>query len=407
METGFDIIFFWVARMMMMGIHFMGEVPFDTVLLHAMVRDEKGQKMSKTKGNVIDPLDVSEEYGADSLRIALASMAGHGRDIKLSMRQVEAYRNFINKVYNASRFALMNLEDFDPKAPRPAALGRIDGWILTRLERVTEKVDTALEKLAINDATLAIYHFFWNELCDWYIELAKPILYSEDQPDARRATQWTLVRVLDSALRLLHPFIPFASEEIWARLPLGDDRPPALVVADYPKPDTGRLHTEAEADVETIKGIITAVRNIRGELSIPPGRPVPVIMRVPDERTKALCEAEALILGRVGRLASVQIEIEGDRPRGAAMQLTEDIEVFVPLAGLIDFAEELGRLEKALAKEQKAHDKVQNKLANPRFVDNAPEAIVAKERGRLEDHRATLEKLQSSHDRIAALAAEN
>ncbi len=407
METGFDIIFFWVARMMMMGIHFMGEVPFDTVLLHAMVRDEKGQKMSKTKGNVIDPLDVSEEYGADSLRIALASMAGHGRDIKLSMRQVEAYRNFINKVYNASRFALMNLEDFDASAPAPKSLGRIDSWILARLERVTEKVDTALEDLAINDATLSIYHFFWNELCDWYIELAKPILYSEDQPEARKATQWTLVRVLDSALRLLHPFIPFASEEIWARLPLGDDRPPALVVAEYPKPDASRVDTVAETQVETLRGIITAVRNIRGELSIPPGRAVPVILRVPDEETKTVCEEEALILGRVGRLSDVEIQVAGTRPRGAAMQLTENIEVFVPLAGLIDFAEELARLDKALAKEQKAHDKVEGKLGNPRFVDNAPAAIVEKERVRLAEHRANLEKLQASHDRIAALAAES
>ena len=407
METGFDIIFFWVARMMMMGIHFMGEVPFDTVLLHAMVRDEKGQKMSKTKGNVIDPLDVSTEYGADSLRIALASMAGHGRDIKLSMRQVEAYRNFINKVYNASRFALMNLEGFDAEAPAPKTLGRIDGWILARLERVTEKVDAALEDLAINEATLAIYHFFWNELCDWYIELAKPILYSEDQPVARAATQWTLVRVLDSALRLLHPFIPFASEEIWARLPLGEDRPPALVVADYPKPDPSRHNAAAEADVEALRGVITSVRNIRGELGISPGRPVPVVLHVADAATKALFEEEQLILSRVGRVSALQVDVGGARPRGAAMQLSGAVEVFVPLAGLIDFAEELARLDKALAKEQKGLLKVEQKLANPRFVDNAPEAIVAKERGRLEDHRDTLEKLQTSRDRIAALAAES
>ncbi len=404
METGFDILFFWVARMMMMGIHFMGEVPFDTVLLHAMVRDEHGQKMSKTKGNVIDPLDVSVEYGADALRMALASMAGHGRDIKMSMRHVETSRNFINKVWNACRFALLNLEGFEADAAPPPRLGLIDRWILSRLDRVTEAVDRALAALSINEAANALHQFFWSELCDWYIELAKPVLYGEDAA-ARAATQWTLTQALDAALRLLHPFIPFASEEIWAQLPLGAARPDALIVADFPRTGDFARDAEAEAAVDLVQGVVTGVRNIRGELNLGSGRPVPVVLRVADAGTAAILEETRVVIERVARCESLAIQVQGDRPRGAAMQLAGTIEVLVPLVGLIDFAEELGRLDRAMAKAQKLLDQVIGKLGNPRFVDNAPEDIVQKERDRQAELAETLSKLQQSHDRIAALAA--
>ncbi len=403
METGHDIIFFWVARMMMMGLHFMGEVPFHTVFLHAMVRDEHGQKMSKTKGNVIDPLDVSQEYGADSLRMCLAALAGHGRDIKLSIKQVEGYRNFVNKVYNACRFALLNLEDHDPASAPPAETGRIDRWIVSRLARVAEQVDAAMDALAINDAAQTLYQFFWNELCDWYIELSKPVLYGDD-PDARRASQHTLVTALDGALRLLHPFIPFASEEIWQSLPLGDDRPAALIIAPYPRAGAFAVDEAAEADVGTLIEIITGVRNVRGELNVASGKAVAAVLRVPDAATAAMLESERLLLERTARLERLTIQVGGDRPKGAAMQLAGAIEVHVPLAGLIDFDDELARLDKAIGKEEKGLAQVSRKLANPRFVENAPAEIVEKERGREADHRAALAKLIASRDRIAALA---
>ncbi|MCB9546317.1 MAG: valine--tRNA ligase [Myxococcales bacterium] len=405
METGFDIIFFWVARMMMMGIHFMGEVPFDTVFLHAMVRDEKGEKMSKTKGNVIDPLDVSKELGADSLRMTLAGLAGQGRDIKLSMKAVESSRAFVNKIYNASRFALLNLEGFDPAAPAPASLNRIDAWILSRLDRAVTRVTECLEGFQLNDAAQTLHQFFWSELCDWYIELAKPLLYGDDA-EARDATRWTLVRVLDASLRLLHPFIPFASEEIWSRLPLGGGRPEALMVADFPRPGDVPRDEAAEAAVDLLQAVITGVRNIRGELGIPPGKPVRLVLRCPDAETAATLAAEELLLTRLARLEEVAFETGGERPRGSAMQLAGSVEVCVPLAGLIDFNEELARLDKAIGKAEKSRGQFAAKLANPRFVDNAPADIVEAERHKLAEADDALARLQSSRARIAELAAE-
>lgn len=405
METGHDILFFWVARMMMLGLHFMGEVPFRTVLLHAMVRDEHGQKMSKTKGNVIDPLDLSQELGADSVRMCLASLAGAGRDIKLSVKQVEGWRNFVNKVWNACRFALMNLEDYDAEAPSPKQRGLIDRWILSRLARVTDQVGAAMAALAINEAAQALYQFFWSELCDWYIELAKPVLYNTDDAAARHATQHTLVRVLDEALRLLHPFIPFASEEIWQTLPLGVARPEALIVAPYPEPGERAVDEEAEAAVELLIAIVTGIRNIRGELNVPAGKPVAAVLRAPDEETALLLGRERLLLEKLARLESVEIRTGAHRPKGAAMQLAGTVEVHVPLAGLIDFDDELARLDKAIAREEKGLAQVSRKLADARFVENAPAEIVEKERAREAEHQAALAKLTASRERIAALAA--
>jgi valyl-tRNA synthetase len=407
METGFDILFFWVARMMMMGLHFMGEVPFDTVLLHAMVRDEKGKKMSKSKGNVIDPLVVSKEYGADSLRMALASMAGQGRDIKLAMGQVELNRNFVNKIWNASRFALMNLEDFDPAAPKPTTLGLTDRWILGRLAKAVETANTSLDKLAINEAANALFHFFWSEFCDWYIELAKPVLYADDgNMAARHATQWTLVTVLDNALRALHPFIPFATEEIWSKLPLGADRPEALMIARYPQAADWARDGEAEAAIELLKSVITAVRNVRGELNLGSGKPVPVVLRAPTDALATLLEQEQHLISRLARTTTLSVQSGGDRPKGAAMQIADGIDVFVPLAGLIDFPEELVRLEKSIAKNEKSLLGIRKKLGNASFVSRAPDAVVQKEKDRETALISTLEKLADSKQRIEALAAD-
>jgi valyl-tRNA synthetase len=406
METGFDIIFFWVARMMMMGIHFMGETPFDTVLLHAMVRDEHGQKMSKTKGNVIDPLDVTRDYGADSLRFTLTALQGHGRDIKLAVKQVETNRNFINKIWNACRFALMNLEGFDAEAAQPKDLGRTDRWILSKLDETVEAVNDALDRMALNEAAQAVYQFFWSEFCDWYIELAKPVLYDEDNPGRRAATQWTLVRVLDVALRLMHPIIPFASEEIWARLPLGGDRAEALIISPYPKRGDSPRDAVAEGQIERLKEIIGGVRNIRGELSIPAGKKVSAVVRAPDEATATWIREEAHTLERLARLETLTIQVGGERPKGSATQLAGDIEVLVPLQGLIDYAEELARLDKATAKTEKQLKGIEGKLGNPKFRANAPAEVVEKEEARREELHAALSKLAQSRARIEALAAE-
>jgi len=261
-----------------------------------------------------------------------------------------------------------------------------------------------MDALAINEAAQTLYQFFWNELCDWYIELSKPVLYGDDA-DARRATQHTLVTVLDGALRLLHPFIPFASEEIWQSLPLGDDRPEGLIIAPYPRPGAFPTDEGAEADVGALIEIITGVRNVRGELDVPPGKPIAAVLRVSDDATAALLEGERVLLGRTARLGTLTIQVGGERPRGAAMQLAGAIEVHVPLTGLIDFDDELARLDKAIAKEEKGLAQVSRKLANPRFVQNAPEDIVEKERQRQADHTAAVEKLTASRARIEALAA--
>jgi valyl-tRNA synthetase len=405
METGFDILFFWVARMMMMGLHFMGDVPFRTVFLHAMVRDEHGQKMSKTKGNVIDPLDVTRDYGADSLRYTLAALSGQGRDIKLGLKVVETNRNFINKIWNACRFALMNLEGFDADAAPPSKLERADRWILSRLDRAVEQVQTALDRFALNEATQAMYQFFWSELCDWYIELIKPRLYGEDA-EAKRAAQWTLVQALDTALRLLHPFIPFATEEIWQKLPLGADRSEVLMTAEFPRPGAFARDDEVEADMAALMGVITAIRNVRGELGIPAGQPVPAVLRTPDEGSRALLEEQRILVERLARTTTLEIRAGGDRPRGAAMQLVGAIEVHVPLVGLIDLQEELGRLDKAIAKATKDLEIVHRKLGNPEFLQNAPAAVVQKERDKQVELDGALAKLNQSRERIAALSQQ-
>ncbi len=404
LETGFDILFFWVARMMMMGMHFMGDVPFETIYLHAMVRDSSGQKMAKTKGNVIDPLEISKKYGADSLRFTLISLAGHGRDIKLDGQMVQNSRNFINKIWNASRFALMNLEGFDPQAPAPQQLNRIDRWILSRLERCTQQVNTHLESFNLNDAALKIYQFFWSELCDWYIELSKPVLY-DGSSEERSATQSTLLRVLDQALRLLHPLIPFASEEIWQQLPLGEERPEVLMIAPYPRPGGLPLDEAAEAELELLMEVIKAIRNIRGELNISSGKKLKVILRMNEELP--VLAAEASLIRRLARVEKLEFQLQGSRPGGAAMRLAAGVEVYLPLAGLIDLDEELSRLNRSISKEEKKLAQTQRKLGNAGFLAKAPEAVVQKERSRAAEMELNLSKLRSAHVRISTLAQEN
>jgi valyl-tRNA synthetase len=281
METGYDIIFFWVARMMMMGLHFMKKVPFRTVFLHAMVVDEKGEKMSKVRGNVIDPLDLTSKFGADALRFTIAALAAQGRNIKLSLQRVEGYRHFANKVWNASRFALMNLDGFDPdrfsdaqrEGPTALALELPDQWILSRLQGVSREVDRALTDFKVNEAAQAIYRFVWTELCDWYIELSKGALRAEGEAgDARRrVVQGVLTTALETAMRLLHPFMPFLTEEIWQQLPKPAGTPGSIMITLFPVVDERYDDAEAERAMGLLQGVISAVRTLRAEYNVPPG----------------------------------------------------------------------------------------------------------------------------------------
>jgi valyl-tRNA synthetase len=413
METGHDIIFFWVARMMMMGLHFMGEVPFRTVYLHPMVRDEKGQKMSKTKGNVIDPLVITEQYGADALRFTLAALTAQGRDIKLAKERIEGYRAFANKLWNATRFALMNLEGFEVGAGEPAAApSAADRWILARTQRAVNETVVALEAFRFNDAAGTVYQFVWHELCDWYIELAKEALYGED-PARKRAVQATLVRTLETALRLLHPFMPFITEELWhvlrARVK-AEAWPDSIYAASYPA--VGAVDEAAELGFGPVLGIVDAIRNIRGEMNIP----FKVVLEDVEIGSLDTAAAETVReeLGRVHRLANVRgarLHADGAPPArrpASAVAVGAGFEVRVGLAGAVDLAAESARIDKEVAKLEQDLATLEKKLANPSFVQRAPAEVVEKDRaraaelrekrGKLEAHRAMLSGTLDSPD---------
>jgi valyl-tRNA synthetase len=404
METGHDIIFFWVARMMMMGLHFMGEVPFRTVYLHPMVRDEKGQKMSKTKGNVIDPLVMTEAYGADALRFTLAALTAQGRDIKLSKDRIEGYRAFANKLWNATRFALMNLQGYTVGDEEPARLARssADRWILARLGRAVNETVEALEGYRFNDAANAVYHFVWHELCDWYIELAKEAFYGEDAA-AKRAAQGVLTHCLDVSLRLLHPLMPFITEELWQTLKaqVGLRGPESIMIAPYPA--RAEVDAAAEERFGPVIGIVDALRNLRGEMNIPFKTPLR------DVQVGAL-SADALATvreetARILRLANVEaLEAGAGATRkvpGSAVAVGSGFEVRVPLAGVVDMAAEHGRIAKELSKVEADLQGIERKLANPSFVERAPREVVEKDRARADELRERRRRLQAHRDMLA------
>ncbi|HET9551795.1 MAG TPA: valine--tRNA ligase [Anaeromyxobacteraceae bacterium] len=404
METGHDIIFFWVARMMMMGLHFMGEVPFKTVYLHPMVRDGKGQKMSKTKGNVIDPLEITEKYGADALRFTLAALTAQGRDIKLANERIEGYRAFANKLWNASRFTLMNLGGHVEQGGDPAAAARTpaDRWILARLQRAVNDTVAALEAYRFNEAANGVYQFVWHELCDWYIELSKEALYGDDA--AKKAgAQAVLVHCLRTSYLLLHPFMPFITEELWHVLRAqvkADAWPESILAASYPKP--GPVDEAAERAFGPVLGIIDALRNVRGEMNIPfkvaLGQGEPVHVAVADADTHALLAGGEE--RRVARLAGVErlaLHLGTATPRTpqSAVAVGPGFEVRVPLAGVIDVAAETARIDKELAKVAGDLALLEKKLSNPNFVERAPAEVVAKDRARVEELREAQLKLQN------------
>jgi valyl-tRNA synthetase len=420
LETGHDIIFFWVARMMMFGLHFMKDVPFRTVYLHAIVRDEKGEKMSKTKGNVIDPLDSIRgasadqlapnlrnkfpqgmpAFGADALRFTLASLTQQGRDIKLSLDRVGGYRAFANKLWNASRFALINLGEFRPEGrfvkDRPLTLA--DRWILARLNKVMREVGRALSEFQFSEAASALYQFLWHEFCDWYIELSKGALYGEDA-EPKHSTRAVLVFCLDHILRLLHPFMPFITEEIWQRLPLVRSVD-SIMIAPFPTPDDRLMDPEAEQEMAPLIEVIEGIRNLRGENNLPPSAKVPALIMSADPRIRQTLQKWSRYLVPLAGLGSLEVRESGPRPAQAAPFVGSTMEIFIPLAGLIDVKEERGRLSKEIARVTADLEGLSRKLDNPNFVSKAPAEVVEKDRARMKELQLKKAKLQEHLGRM-------
>ncbi len=400
METGHDIIFFWVARMMMMGIHFMGEVPFRTVYLHPMVRDEKGQKMSKTKGNVIDPLDITEKYGADALRFTLAALTAQGRDIKLARERIEGYRAFANKLWNATRFALMNLSGYAAAEGEAARLARTpaDRWILARLQRAVNGTVAALEGFHFNEAAGTVYQFVWGDLCDWYIELSKEA-FNGDDPAARRAAQAVLTHCLESALRLLHPMMPFITEELWQtlRAQVGLPGPGSILEARYPSP--GPVDEAAERSFGPVLGIVEAIRNVRGEMNVAfktalPGVEIGALAPESWETVRSELPRIVRLTNAPGLAARFDGQPTARRP-GTAVGVGPGYEVRVPLAGVVDMAAETARIDKEMAKVEQELAGVTRRLGNEGFVAKAPPEVVEKDRARVQELQVRLEKLRA------------
>ena len=387
--TGFDIIFFWVARMAMLGLHFMKREPFRDVYIHALVRDAEGQKMSKSKGNVVDPLAIMSKYGTDAFRFTLAALAAQGRDIRISDERVEGYRNFANKLWNAARLVLSNLDGYDP-AGDTAPAGLPGRWIHSRLQGTIAAVREALDAYRFNDAAGAIYQFLWNDFCDWYLEIAKTTLYRPEDPAARNRVQHTLVTTLETTLRLLHPFMPYITEELWQRLPHAG---PSIMVAPYPTA-VGTGDAVAEREMALLMQTVTAIRNIRGEMRLSPAQTLTATVKAAPADAPLLRTAIALVetLAR----ARVTIDPAAARPRASALGVVGPSEVYVELEGLVDLAAERQRLEKEIKRVGDAIAFTRGKLARPDFTERAPAEIVDKEREKLAEHEALHAKLVAS-----------
>ncbi|HXG79251.1 MAG TPA: valine--tRNA ligase [Methyloceanibacter sp.] len=395
--TGFDIIFFWVARMMMMGLHFIEEVPFRDVYIHALVRDEKGQKMSKSKGNVIDPLDLIDSYGADALRFTLAAMAAQGRDIKLSASRVEGYRNFATKLWNAARFAEINdcvpRANFDPAAAKVT----LNRWILGESERALAAVTEAIEAFRFNEAAGVIYHFIWHVYCDWYLELIKPILAGADT-EAAAETRATAAFVLDEALKLLHPFMPFVTEELWRKRASAEGRASLLMLAPWPE-RRGLENAEADAEIGWLIRLISEVRSVRSEMNVPAGTKIPLIVSGASEETGARIARHDETIRRLARLETLEL---GKPPSGAVQIVLDEAVLALPLAGIIDIEAESKRLKREIDKVGSEIRQLDAKLANEKFVSRAPEHVVEEQRERKTEAEAIAAKLKQALKRLEA-----
>ena len=443
--TGFDIIFFWVARMIMMTLKFTGEIPFKKVYITGLVRDEHGQKMSKSKGNILDPIDLIDgieldalvkkrtsdmmqpqlkqkiaeltrasypagiaAYGTDALRFTFYSLASTGRDIKFDVGRTEGFRNFCNKIWNAARYAMMNSEG-DSLSPEwnPAEFSSADRWILSRLEQTIGEVLAALEDYRFDLASQSLYEFIWNEYCDWYLELSKPILWDKDNnPQAARATFSVLLTVLERSLRLLHPFMPFLTEEIWQKLaPLIGIKGDSIMLQPYPERDPTNFDEVAQAEISWLKGIILAIRNIRGEMDISPAKSIRAFLRGSNEQDKTCLRLNRVYLQKLAKLESIEWLNPDQVPPTCATGLHNNVEVLVPLAGLIDISAETARLEKEIGKLETGLKSISGKLGNENFVSKAPDAVVTKERAKQGEMQAALTSLRSKLDELNNISA--
>jgi len=389
--TGFDIIFFWVARMMMMSLHFMEEIPFKDVYIHALVRDERGAKMSKSKGNVIDPLQLIDEYGADALRFTLAAMAAQGRDIKLSIQRVEGYRNFATKLWNAARFAEMNdcvtVVGFDPTSAKET----LNRWIAHETERAAREITEAIEAYTFNEAAGAAYRFVWNIYCDWYLELAKPVLLGPDGA-AKRETRAMVVWVRDEILKLLHPFMPFITEELWA---VTGNHNALLALSDWPKLD-GLTDDKAEAEIGWVIDLITAIRSVRAEMNIT--APIPLVLAGSSVESKARAERWAEFIKRLARVS--EISSAAAAPQGSVQLLVRREVAALPLKGVIDLAVERARLGKEMQKADADVARSDAKLNNPKFMEHAAEEVVEEEKEKRDEALARKAKITEALERL-------
>jgi valyl-tRNA synthetase len=399
METGYDIIFFWVARMVMSGIHFLGTIPFHTIYLHGLVRDAKGEKMSKSKNNVIDPIEVMDEFGTDALRFTLATSSTPGNDMKLVPERIIGNRNFANKIWNASRFVMMTTADVTGGVPEISAVyprTLADRWILSRLARLTQNVTRLIEDFQLGEAGRQINEFFWSDYCDWYVEIAKVQMQGDEE--LRHSTTAILRAVLDQSLRLLHPYMPFVTEEVWQHLysisvPDKAQWPaPALIVADWPTANTEALDDDAERRFGLLQEVITRIRDARNQMNVDPARRIPVIMTVGDDLS--MFEAQAPLIEFLARTEKPQFYVELERkPEQAMSLLAGSIEIYLPLAGMLDIAKELERMDKEIAQARQEMARLQSKLANENFVTKAKPEVVEKEREKLAAQEERVNKL--------------
>ncbi len=438
--TGFDIIFFWVARMIMMGLRFMGDVPFREVYIHGLIRDQDGQKMSKSKGNVLDPLDLIdgvdletlldkrtsglmqdhlkptidkatrkqfpngiERYGADALRFTFASLATTGRDIRFDLGRIEGYKNFCNKLWNAARYVLMNTEHMDDG---DVELSAADQWIRARLSQTIDAVHGHFAAYRLDLASQAIYEFTWHEFCDWYLELSKPVLQSDDtSPELQRGTRRTLIETLESLLRLMHPLMPFITEEIWQQVaPRAGISASTIMLRAYPDAAQHARNDDAVADITWVRQFILGIRQIRGEMDISPGKPLPVILQNASDEDRRRANDHALLLHRVGRVESVRILDEGVEPPASATALMNDMRLLVPMKGIIDVDAERARLEKQQNKLNADLTRNRAKLDNANFVNNAPADVVTKEKQRSDELQKQLGQLGEQLEKLNELA---
>ncbi len=441
--TGFDIIFFWVARMIMMGLKFMGDVPFHEVYIHGLVRDADGNKMSKSKGNILDPLDLIDgielesliakrttglmqpeiapriaaatrkhfpngipAYGCDALRFTFCALATRGRDILFDLGRIEGNRDFCNKLWNAARFVLMHTEDRDcGRGGSEATLSVADRWMVSRLQQTEEAVGSAIEAYRFDHAAQAIYDFTWHEYCDWYLELCKPVLQNPEPDEAAlRGTRRTLVGVLETLLRLAHPLIPFITEAIWQRVaPLAGKTGETIMLQPYPEPEAQRKDPRSVAEIEWVQGFVRGIRQIRGELNIPPGKRVPVVLQHGTETDRARQRRHRLYLETLAGVDAISWLDESANPPPAATALLGDLKLLVPMAGLIDKSAESARLERDLDVRRRELARSESKLANTRFVERAPAEVVAKEQARAQELKTAIRKLEEQRERLREL----